>query len=129
MPYKNSFNFRFVSPFSFSERRLWESKHLNPVWDFEHELGRKVRSLLSLMDHPINMAHMAKLFTSQLILSCNFNVSAFVLHSSILRLSLVRHSFCVCVPLDFLGRITGPTECRSIKIEQIESATGGTESF
>lgn len=54
--------------------RIWESKHLNPTWDFEAELGRKVRSLLGLMDHPINMAHMAKLFTSQLILSCNFNV-------------------------------------------------------
>ncbi|XP_031618748.1 protein disks lost [Contarinia nasturtii] len=51
----------------------WESKHLNPAWDFETELGRKVRSMLNEMDHPINMAHMAKLFTAQLILSCNFN--------------------------------------------------------
>ncbi|XP_055295120.1 protein disks lost [Sitodiplosis mosellana] len=52
---------------------IWESKHLNPAWDFETELGRKVRSMLHEMDHPINMAHMAKLFTAQLILSCNFN--------------------------------------------------------
>lgn len=64
-----------LSPCHSAMNRLWESKHLNPAWDFEQELGRKVRSLLSLMDHPINMAHMAKLFTSQLILSCNFNVS------------------------------------------------------
>lgn len=48
----------------------WEAKHLNPVWDFEMELGRKVRSMLNEMMHPINMAHMAKLFTAQLILSC-----------------------------------------------------------
>lgn len=55
--------------------RTWEEKHLNPSWSFENELGRKVRSLLDVMDHPINMAHLSKLFTSQLILSCNFNVS------------------------------------------------------
>lgn len=58
--------------------RMWQTKHLNPAWDFETELGRKVRSMLNEMDHPINMAHMAKLFTAQLILSCNsmcdFNV-------------------------------------------------------
>lgn len=53
----------------------WESKHLSPTWDFEVELGRRVRAMLTTMDHPINMAHMAKLFTSQLILSCNFNVA------------------------------------------------------
>lgn len=49
---------------------VWEAKHLNPAWDFEMELGRKVRAMLNEMNHPINMAHMAKLFTAQLILSC-----------------------------------------------------------
>lgn len=55
--------------------RTWEEKHLSPSWSFENELGRKVRALLDVMDHPINMAHLAKLFTSQLILSCHFSVS------------------------------------------------------
>lgn len=49
---------------------IWEAKHLNPAWEFEMELGRKVRSMIHEMNHPINMAHMAKLFTAQLILSC-----------------------------------------------------------
>lgn len=49
---------------------VWEAKHLNPTWEFEMELGRKVRSMLNEMNHPINMAHMAKLFTAQLVLSC-----------------------------------------------------------
>lgn len=49
---------------------VWEAKHFNPAWDFEMELGRKVRAMLNEMNHPINMAHMAKLFTAQLILSC-----------------------------------------------------------
>lgn len=57
----------------------WESKHLNPSWNFETVLGGKVRSLLNIMNHPINMAHLAKLFISQLIISCNFNVSKFPL--------------------------------------------------
>lgn len=54
--------------------RTWEFRHLNPLWDYRAELGDKVKGLLLLMEHPINMAHLAKLFTSQLIISCNFDV-------------------------------------------------------
>lgn len=53
----------------------WEEKHLNPSWSFENELGRKIRALFEIMYHPINMDHLARLFTSQLIQSCNYNVS------------------------------------------------------
>ncbi|XP_070503115.1 protein disks lost [Chironomus tepperi] len=53
--------------------RSWELKHLDPSWDFRRELGAKVRGLLTLLEHPINMAHLAKLFTAQLIISCNFD--------------------------------------------------------
>ncbi|KAG5675331.1 hypothetical protein PVAND_005241 [Polypedilum vanderplanki] len=53
--------------------RSWELKHLDPLWDFRANLGMKVRGLLTLLEHPINMAHLAKLFTSQLIISCNFD--------------------------------------------------------
>ena len=55
--------------------RYWELKHLDPTWDFRKELGMKIRSLITLMEHPINMAHFARLFTSQLIISCNFDNS------------------------------------------------------
>jgi hypothetical protein len=55
--------------------RSWELKHLDPSWDFRRELGAKVRGLLTLLEHPINMAHLAKLFTAQLIISCNFDVN------------------------------------------------------
>ncbi|XP_062545648.1 protein disks lost [Armigeres subalbatus] len=53
--------------------RTWDFKHLNPTWNFLAELGGKVRSLLGIMEHPINMAHLAKLFTAQLVQSCNFD--------------------------------------------------------
>lgn len=56
-------------------RRTWDFKHLNPTWNFLVELGGKVRALLAIMEHPINMAHLAKLFTAQLVQSCNFDVS------------------------------------------------------
>ncbi|XP_058447021.1 protein disks lost [Malaya genurostris] len=56
--------------------RTWDLKHLNPTWNFLAELGTKVRSLSAIMDHPINMAHLAKLFTAQLVQSCNFDNAA-----------------------------------------------------
>lgn len=56
--------------------RTWDFKHLNPTWNFLAEVGAKVRSLLAVMEHPINMAHLAKLFTAQLVQSCNFDNSA-----------------------------------------------------
>lgn len=58
--------------------RTWDFKHLNPTWNFLVELGGKVRSLLAIMEHPINMAHLAKLFTAQLVQSCNFDVSILI---------------------------------------------------
>lgn len=58
-----------------SKRECWE-----PEWDFETDLGHKVRSTLNIMNHPINMAHMAKLFKAQLILSCSFNE---IIHSDL----------------------------------------------
>lgn len=60
----------------YSILRTWELKHLDQSWDFASKLGLRVRSLITLMEHPINMAHLAKLFTAQLIISCNFDNSA-----------------------------------------------------
>ncbi|KFB44929.1 AGAP010055-PA-like protein [Anopheles sinensis] len=56
--------------------RIWESEHLSPSWEFEAKLGPKVRAMLDILQHPINMAHLAKLFSAQLIISFNFDNSA-----------------------------------------------------
>ncbi|XP_055592421.1 protein disks lost [Uranotaenia lowii] len=55
--------------------RTWDFKHLNPTWNFLAELRPKIRALLAIMEHPINMAHLAKLFTAQLVQACNFENS------------------------------------------------------
>lgn len=55
--------------------RAWEFKHMDLSWDFRKDLGAKVRGLLTILEHPINMAHLSKLFTAQLIISCNFDVN------------------------------------------------------
>lgn len=55
--------------------RTWETEHLNPAWEFETKLGTKVRAMLDILHHPINMSHLAKLFSAQLIISFNFDVS------------------------------------------------------
>lgn len=60
----------------YSILRTWEFKHLDQTYDFQKDLGLKIRSLITTMEHPINMAHLARLFTAQLILSCNFDNSA-----------------------------------------------------
>lgn len=54
--------------------RMWEERHLHANWNFGQELGGRIRYLFVVMPHPINMAHLAKLFTSQLIVCCqNWN--------------------------------------------------------
>lgn len=53
--------------------RAWEFKHLDPNYDFATHLGGKIRVLLTILEHPVNMAHLARLFTGQLIISCNFD--------------------------------------------------------
>uniref|UniRef100_A0A1B0D941 Codanin-1 C-terminal domain-containing protein n=1 Tax=Phlebotomus papatasi TaxID=29031 RepID=A0A1B0D941_PHLPP len=51
--------------------RAWEVNHLSATWDFGKVLGNKVRQLLNQLPLPVNMAHLAKLFTAQLIISCS----------------------------------------------------------
>lgn len=54
--------------------RMWEERHLHSNWNFNQELGGRIRYLFVVMPHPINMAHLARLFTSQLIVCCqNWN--------------------------------------------------------
>ncbi|XP_055684559.1 protein disks lost isoform X2 [Lutzomyia longipalpis] len=51
--------------------KAWEVNHLNATWDFSRGLAPKVRQLLAQLPLPVNMAHLAKLFTAQLIISCS----------------------------------------------------------
>ncbi|XP_059616615.1 protein disks lost [Phlebotomus argentipes] len=51
--------------------RAWEVNHLSASWDFSRGLAPKVRQLLNQLPLPVNMAHLAKLFTAQLIISCS----------------------------------------------------------
>lgn len=48
------------------------------MWNFSCELGAKVKSLITVLDNPINMAHLSKLFIAQLLISCNFDVSQLI---------------------------------------------------
>lgn len=45
---------------------------MNPLWNFKESLGSKIQNtIFNVSDHPINMAHLAQLFLSQLLLSAN----------------------------------------------------------
>lgn len=54
--------------------RLWQASHFVPSWSCAAELGPKVLALLRMETHPVNMHHLAKLYVSQLLLSCTFDV-------------------------------------------------------
>ncbi|XP_053675612.1 protein disks lost [Anopheles nili] len=72
--------------------RTWEHDHLNPAWEFEAKLGPKVRAMLDISHHPINMAHLAKLFKSQLIISFNFDNSTSELQMALPNIDLTKLS-------------------------------------
>uniref|UniRef100_A0A182W8K0 Codanin-1_C domain-containing protein n=1 Tax=Anopheles minimus TaxID=112268 RepID=A0A182W8K0_9DIPT len=72
--------------------RMWETEHLNPAWEFETKLGPKVRAMLDILNHPINMSHLAKLFSAQLIISFNFDNSASELQMALPNIDLTKLS-------------------------------------
>ncbi|XP_050090655.1 protein disks lost [Anopheles aquasalis] len=72
--------------------RIWETEHLNSGWEFEAKLGAKVRSMMEILQHPINMAHLAKLFCAQLLISCNFDNSASELQMALPSIDLTKLS-------------------------------------
>lgn len=51
----------------------WEHQYLTSKPDKILQLDRKVHELITTLDHPINMTHLAKLFVAQLIISCNYD--------------------------------------------------------
>ncbi|XP_048506807.1 codanin-1 isoform X2 [Athalia rosae] len=50
--------------------RIWESYHLSQGWIFSLALAGRIRQLLTLHNDPANYCHFARLFKSQLLLSC-----------------------------------------------------------
>ncbi|XP_029042321.1 codanin-1 isoform X1 [Osmia bicornis bicornis] len=50
--------------------RIWEENHSVPGWTFQIALGSKIRSMLTLHNDAINYYHFARLFKSQLLISC-----------------------------------------------------------
>ncbi|XP_076278594.1 codanin-1-like [Lasioglossum baleicum] len=50
--------------------RIWEESHSVPGWSFPIALGNKIRSMLTLHNDAINYYHFARLFKSQLLISC-----------------------------------------------------------
>ncbi|KOC68849.1 Codanin-1 [Habropoda laboriosa] len=50
--------------------RIWEENHSVPGWTFEIALGSKIRTMLTLHNDAINYYHFARLFKSQLLISC-----------------------------------------------------------
>lgn len=50
--------------------RIWEENHLMPGWVFQIALGGKIRSMLTMHNDCTNYYHIARLFKSQLLISC-----------------------------------------------------------
>ncbi|XP_076642378.1 codanin-1 like protein dlt [Halictus rubicundus] len=50
--------------------RIWEENHSVPGWSFQIALGSKIRSMLTIHNDAINYYHFARLFKSQLLISC-----------------------------------------------------------
>lgn len=72
--------------------RSWEFKHLEANYNFRSHLDSKIRSLVTQMEHPVNMAHLARLFTAQLIISCNFDNAANELQMVLPNIDLMKLS-------------------------------------
>lgn len=50
--------------------RIWKENHLVSGWVFQIALGSKIRNMLTLHNDPTNYYHIARLFKSQLLISC-----------------------------------------------------------
>ncbi|EZA59508.1 Codanin-1 [Ooceraea biroi] len=50
--------------------RIWQENHLVSGWVFQIALGGKIRSMLTMHNDSTNYYHIARLFKSQLLISC-----------------------------------------------------------
>lgn len=85
---------KFPSSFAFSSFRKqrdmfydifskWESNHIKPGWQFDLSLGGKIKSMLAVHTGITNISHLARLFTSQMLISCIQNEQQVLIFSSV----------------------------------------------
>ncbi|XP_001352416.3 protein disks lost [Drosophila pseudoobscura] len=69
-PNQNEFGaFKSQRDLFYKAFKLWEATHLNRGFCFNRELKPHVRAIFKISEHAVNMAHFAKLFVSQLLIS------------------------------------------------------------
>ncbi|XP_016933848.2 protein disks lost [Drosophila suzukii] len=69
-PTQNEFGaFKTQRDLFYKALKQWEVSHLNRVFNFASELAPRIREIFKVSEHPVNMAHFAKLFVSQLLIS------------------------------------------------------------
>ncbi|EDW33111.1 GL16207 [Drosophila persimilis] len=69
-PNQNEFGaFKSQRDLFYKAFKLWEATHLNRGFCFNRELKPHVRAIFTISEHAVNMAHFAKLFVSQLLIS------------------------------------------------------------
>ncbi|KAH8239850.1 hypothetical protein KR032_008657, partial [Drosophila birchii] len=56
--------------------KQWELGHLNRNFNFGSEVAPCIREIFKVSEHPVNMAHFAKLFVSQLLISATENTES-----------------------------------------------------
>ncbi|XP_017029645.1 protein disks lost [Drosophila kikkawai] len=56
--------------------KQWELGHLNRNFNFTSEVAPCIREIFKVSEHPVNMAHFAKLFVSQLLISATENTES-----------------------------------------------------
>ncbi|KAH8380368.1 hypothetical protein KR009_010197, partial [Drosophila setifemur] len=69
-PSQNEFGaFKSQRDLFYQTLKQWELRHLSRVFNFTNEVTPRIREIFMVSDHPVNMAHFAKLFVSQLLIS------------------------------------------------------------
>lgn len=68
-------NFRAQRDHFYKILNIWELNHLNPNWSFSNEVAPRIKDIFDVSESPINMAHFAKLFVSQLLISSTNSTS------------------------------------------------------
>ncbi|XP_022212435.2 protein disks lost [Drosophila obscura] len=69
-PNQNEFGaFKSQRDLFYKAFKLWETSHLNRVFCFSRDVTPRVRDIFRMSENAVNMAHFAKLFVSQLLIS------------------------------------------------------------
>ncbi|KAH8385290.1 hypothetical protein KR200_003961, partial [Drosophila serrata] len=76
-PSQNEFGaFKTQRDLFYKALKQWELGHLNCNFTFASEVASCIREIFKVSEHPVNMAHFAKLFVSQLLISATENTES-----------------------------------------------------